>query len=154
MALRVLSGGDSGPSSGGLFSLSTRPARELCGWPGPATGPARGLPRARTHPILYSELRGPDRDDVRGCRNRILGRGLSKISGTTSLRDTNLWSHYCGHWPYLDPGRRMARRSAPRQNIGLVLSRLRLRDVARLPDFYCDAFCPVSASVVADGRLG
>src|SRR6478735_8400962 len=154
MALRVLFGGDSGPSSGGLFSLSARPARELWGSPRPATGPARGLPRSGAHAILRPELCGPDRDDVRARRNRILGRGLSKVSGTTSLRHTNLWSHYRRHWSHLDPGRRMAWRSTPNQNIGLVLSRLWLRDVTRVPAFHCDALYPVSPSVVADGRLG
>src|SRR5262245_59278617 len=123
MALRVLFGGDSGPSSGGLFSLSARSARELWGSPGPATGPARRLPRCRMHAILCLELRRPDRDDIRSRRNRILGRGLSKVSGTTSLRHTNLWGYYRRYRSYLDPGGRMAWRSAASQNIGLVLSR-------------------------------
>ena len=80
----------------GGYSLFQRDPRESSGgWPGPATGPARGLPRSRAHAILCPELCGPDRDDVRARRNRILGRGLSKVSGTTSLRHTNLWSHYC-----------------------------------------------------------
>ncbi len=37
---------------------------------------------------------------------------------------------------------------------GIVLSRLWLRDVTRVSAFHCDALYPVSASVVADGRLG